>query len=121
MAQNRLPAEETFGQRIKRRRREVGLTQRQLATKLGIDFTYLSKLENNRGEPPGDKTIRNIAAVLQEDEEELLALAGKVPEQLRDRAQREVAFARLVRRLPDMSETELKDVSRRLHIGPPKP
>jgi len=121
MAQNRPPAEETFGQRIKRRRRELGLTQRQVAAKLGIDFTYLSKLENDRGEPPGDKTIRNIAVLLVDDEEELLALAGKVPEQLRDRAQREVAFARLVRRLPDMSETELRDISRRLKIGPPKP
>jgi transcriptional regulator with XRE-family HTH domain len=121
MAQNRPPAEETFGQRIKRRRRELGLTQRQVAAKLGIDFTYLSKLENDRGEPSGDKTIRNIAVLLQDDEEELLALAGKVPEQLRHRAQREVAFARLVRRLPDMSETELREISRRLKIGPPKP
>src|SRR5437588_5353239 len=93
------PVAETFGQRIKRRRRECGLTQRQVADKLDIDFTYLSKLENDRGEPPGEKTVRALADALQEDEEELLALAGKVPEGLRDRAQRDVAFARLVRRL----------------------
>lgn len=121
MAQTPPPAEETFGQRVKRRRRELELTQRQLAAQLGIDFTYLSKLENDRGEPPGDKTIRNMAHVLKDEEEELLALAGKIPEQLRDRAQRDVAFARLVRRLPGMSDKELKDISRRLHIGPPNP
>jgi transcriptional regulator with XRE-family HTH domain len=43
--------QETFGQRIKRRRRETGLTQRQVAAQLEIDFTYLSKLENDRGSP----------------------------------------------------------------------
>ena len=69
--------EETFGQRIKRRRRELGLTQRQVAEVLEIDFTYLSKLENDRGEPPGEKTIRGLAAVLHEDEEELLALPAR--------------------------------------------
>ncbi len=120
MAQEGRPAEETFGQRIKRRRRELDLTQREMAAKLDIDFTYLSKLENERGEPPGEKTIRNLAAILQDDVEELLALAGKVPEQLRDRAQRDVAFARLVRRLPDVSEKELREISRRLKIAPPR-
>lgn len=115
------PAEESFGQRIKLRRRELRLTQREVAEKLEIDFTYLSKLENDRGEPPGEKTVRRLAEVLHEDEEELLALAGKVPEQLRERAQRDVAFARLVRRLPDLTDKELRDISGRLRIPPRKP
>jgi HTH-type transcriptional regulator, competence development regulator len=114
-------AGETFGQRIKRRRRELGLTQREVAARLEIDFTYLSKLENDRGEPPGERTIGRLADVLQEDREDLLALAGKVPEELRDRAQRDVAFARLVRRLPDVSDKELKEISRRLKIEQSKP
>ncbi len=111
---------ETFGQRIKRRRRELGLTQRQVAEALEIDFTYLSKLENDRGEPPGERTIRRLSVELHEDEEELLALAGKVPEQLRDRAQQDVAFARLVRRLPDLPDSELQAIYRRLKIDRPK-
>lgn len=119
----RMPAEtsqpdETFGQRIQRLRRERGLTQRQVAAELGIDFTYLSKLENDRGEPPGEDTVRRLAAVLQTDEEMLLALAGKVPPELRERAQREVAFARLVRRLPSMTDEELRRVSKNLKIPP---
>lgn len=113
--------EETFGQRIKRRRRELGLTQREVAAKLKIDFTYLSKLENNPSDLAGDETVRGLAEILQDDEEELFALAGKVPHELRNRAQRDVAFARLVRRLPDMSDKDVKEVSRRLKITPPKP
>jgi transcriptional regulator with XRE-family HTH domain len=87
---------------------------------LEIDFTYLSKLENDRGEPPGEKTIRKLAVVLQDDAEELLALAGKVPEELRDRAQQDVAFARLLRRLPDVPNNELQAIYRQLKIRPPE-
>jgi HTH-type transcriptional regulator, competence development regulator len=121
MAMDSPPVPETFGQRIKRRRRELGLTQRQVADRLEIDFTYLSKLENDRGEPPGEKTVRKLAVELKEDEEELLALAGKVPEQLRDRAQHDVRFARLLRQLPDLPEKELHIIYKRLGITPPKP
>jgi HTH-type transcriptional regulator, competence development regulator len=112
--------EETFGQRIKNKRRALGLTQRQVAAELEIDFTYLSKLENDRGEPPGEKTVRRLAVVLHEDAEELLALAGKVPESLRDRAQQDVAFARLLRRLPDVRNEDLQKIYEQLNIKPPE-
>lgn len=111
---------ETFGDRIKRRRRELRLTQRDVAAKLRIDFTYLSKLENNHGEPPSADTIKKLADVLRDDPQELLALAGKIPESLRDRAQRDVAFARLVQRLDQLSDKQLSDISRTLKITPPK-
>lgn len=112
--------EETFGQRIKRRRRVLGLTQRDVAARLDIDFTYLSKIENDRGEPPGERTVRGLAEVLQEDPEEMLALAGKVPEELRNRAQRDVAFARLLRRLPEVPDEQLRTVYSVLKINPPR-
>jgi hypothetical protein len=87
---------------------------------LEIDFTYLSKLENDRGEAPGEKPIRRLSVVLHEDQEDLLALAGKVPEQLRDRAQHDVTFARLVRRLPGLPDSQLQDIYRSLNIDRPK-
>ena len=116
------PGEETFGQRIQRLRRDRHVTQRQLAAELGLDFTYLSKLENDRGEPPGEETVRKLAAILQpDDEEELLALAGKVPAELRMRAQRDVQFARFLRRLPNATDQELRDIYKRLGPSSPKP
>ena len=66
-------------------RRERGLTQRQLAAAVGLDFTYLSKVENDRGEPPGEETVRKLAEGLAVDVEDLLALAGKVPAELKTR------------------------------------
>jgi transcriptional regulator with XRE-family HTH domain len=115
------PVEDTtFGKRIQRLRREQRLTQRDVAGRLGIDFTYLSKLENDRGEPPGEETVRKLADVLQIDVEELLALAGRVPPSLRDRAQKDVEFARFLRRLPHVPDDDLRDIYKRLKITPPK-
>lgn len=111
---------ETFGKRIQRLRREKELTQRDVAGKLGIDFTYLSKLENDRGEAPGEDTVRNLATVLDDEEEELMALAGKVPGTLRERAQGDVEFARFLRRLPNLPDKDLQDIYKKLKMTPPK-
>jgi len=73
----------TLGQTIRRLRREQRLTQRQLAERvqgLGLkaDFTYISKIENDRVEaPPSEPLIRGLAKILEVDAEALLELAGK--------------------------------------------
>jgi transcriptional regulator with XRE-family HTH domain len=107
----------SFGRTIQELRRARGLTQREVAQQLGIDFTYLSKLENDRGEPPGEETVRKLAVILEVDPEELLALAGKIPTELRERALRDVDFARFLRRLPNLSDQELNDLYRRSKGG----
>lgn len=70
----------TFGQRIKELRRERSLTQRQVAERAGVDFTYLSKMENDRLEhTPSIKTLQDLARALEADELELMELANKLP------------------------------------------
>jgi transcriptional regulator with XRE-family HTH domain len=100
----------SFGTRIQDLRRKKGLTQRQVAAKLGIDFTYLSKIENDRGEPPGEETVRRLAKLYGVDPEELLAVAGKIPTELRDMAIQNRDFAQLLRRLPKLSTKDLDSV-----------
>ncbi len=52
-----------IGRRIKRIRVERGLTQKELASKVGIDFTYIGKME--RGEQlPSLKILIKIGEVL---------------------------------------------------------
>jgi len=72
----------TFGNRVRELRKQKGLSQRELAKEAGIDFTYLSKIENDRTEPPSEKVIRKLARHLDVDADELIALAGKVPADL---------------------------------------
>jgi HTH-type transcriptional regulator, competence development regulator len=105
--------DESFGGTIKRLRREHELTQRRVAEKLGIDVTYLSKLENGRGEMPSEKLVRELAAELGADQEELLALAGRVPNEIRELALEDVEFARFLRKLPEMDEPQRKKLYRR--------
>ena len=73
----------TFGQTIRSLRRRQRLTQRELAERvqaqgLKADFTYISKIENDRLEvPPSETLIRGLARILENDAEALLELAGK--------------------------------------------
>ena len=73
----------TLGQTLRELRRGKGLTLRELAEAAGVDFTYLSKIENEKpGYMPGADTIRSLASVLDADSLELLRLADKVPPEL---------------------------------------
>jgi HTH-type transcriptional regulator, competence development regulator len=73
-----------FGERLRQIRKETGLTLREVADKAGIDFTYLSKIENGRVlYTPAAETIRNLANALGVDSIELLSLADKLPKELK--------------------------------------
>lgn len=70
---------DTFGQTLRDLRRSKGLSQRVLAEKVGVDFSYISKLENGRLPPPAADTIVKICEVLNVPPDELLAATGKMP------------------------------------------
>ena len=74
---------EEFGRHLRDLRKRAGLSQRELAQRAGIDFTYLSKIENGRVDPPGEQTMRALAAALGADAETLLARARKLPRDLK--------------------------------------
>lgn len=83
----------TLGSRIRALRLEAKLSQRDLADRVakrlkeddrgGFDFTYLSKIENDRLVPSA-AVILALAAELRGDSDELLALAGKAPADVGD-------------------------------------
>jgi transcriptional regulator with XRE-family HTH domain len=71
--------EKTFGAVLREKRRLAGIVQRDLASRIGVDFSYISKLENDRIPPPSADTIVAICEALNMEPEELLALTGKIP------------------------------------------
>jgi transcriptional regulator with XRE-family HTH domain len=78
----------TFGERIRELRQVKNLTLRDLAKKVRVTFTYLSKIENQKlsfREYPSDDLIVKLACVLDADADELLLLAEKIPEAIRKR------------------------------------
>lgn len=74
----------TFGQLLRDCRRSGNVSQRDLATKVGVDYTYISKVENDRLQPPSAETIEKIAAVLGIPSTDLLMYARKIPTEVRD-------------------------------------
>ena len=75
----------TFGKIVKQARKRKNISQRELAKLIGIDFTYLSKIENNRTDyPPKEEVIKSLAQELELNSEELIFLAGKIPEKDRE-------------------------------------
>jgi len=70
-----------FGQIIRDARKAKGYSQRELAALVKLDFTYLSKLENDRADyAPKEDVIRNLAMQLDLNPDELIFLAGRIPE-----------------------------------------
>jgi len=74
--------EQSFGAALRIRRREAGLTQHDLAERAGLDFTYISKLENDRLPPPAADTVVLLSRILGIPSEGLLALSGKIPSEV---------------------------------------
>ena len=68
-----------FGARLRELRTQAGMSQRELANNVNVDFTYLSKIENGVLPPPSEKVILRLAEVLNADKDELITLAGRIP------------------------------------------
>ena len=71
--------EHSFGNKLREQRRVSGMSQRELAERIGVDFSYISKLENGRLPPPAADTVVAICEELGIPAEEMLALTGKIP------------------------------------------
>lgn len=73
-----------FGQKLREFRRSAGISQRELAKQIDVDFSYISKIENGRLPPPAADTIVKICQVLGIESEDLLALTGKIPSKIQE-------------------------------------
>jgi transcriptional regulator with XRE-family HTH domain len=86
-----------FGKILRQLRLESGLGIKSLAPELRVNYTYLSKLENETISPSEDLVDR-VSEYFGFDRDALLLSAGKVPEDilriLRDHPDDAVAFLR---------------------------
>lgn len=96
-----------FGEKIRELRKSQNLTQKELGDMVGVGFAYLSKVENERldfGDFPSVDLIRKLSAALAADEDELMLLAKKIPEHIRQRVfERPDAF----RKFADLTDADI--------------
>lgn len=111
------PVDSTFGTRLRALRLERNLTQRELAERVaarirgegggrGFDFTYLSKIENDKLPPPSVPTILQLAAVLDANADELLALAKRAHPDVAETFKRSEGARTFFRSARDLNLTE---------------
>jgi transcriptional regulator with XRE-family HTH domain len=72
-----------FGERLRELREEKKYSIKKLATTLGVNYTYVSKIENNRS-IPSSEVIEKLATVFNVDISELKLQAGKIPDDVMD-------------------------------------
>ncbi len=112
---------QTFGKVIRQARKDKEYSQRELAKLIGVDYTYLSKLENDHaGYPPSEDVIESLARHLDltERKDELRRLAGritpddaKVFEELVKKYQQMPALLRRMRDEPEFAQKLLQETS----------
>ena len=78
---------------------------RQVAARIGVQPSYLSKVERGHEAPPSEATLRRLAEDLDENVDMLLALGGKISSDLAQIIrQRPALFAELIRDLRDLPD-----------------
>ena len=113
----------TFGKYIrtareKRLSKDRSYSVRQVAQRIGVEPSYLSKIERDQVAPPSEATIRRLAGELGEDADLLLAMAGKVSSDLQHIIlHRPQLFAELLRQLKDAPDHAIQSVAREIRDG----
>jgi HTH-type transcriptional regulator, competence development regulator len=72
----------SFGALVRREREAKQIGLREMAKKIGVSPTYLSKVERDEFPPPAEDKVRKIAKIIGRDADELLVLAGRVASDL---------------------------------------
>jgi transcriptional regulator with XRE-family HTH domain len=112
-----------FGEHIRQAREALqagdrSYSLRQVASRIGIEPAYLSKIERSIFPPPSEQVIVKLAGILGEDQDVLLALAGKLSSELQHIImQRPRLFAELLRQLREAPDHAILRVVREVKDG----
>ncbi|MDV6033170.1 MAG: helix-turn-helix transcriptional regulator [Phycisphaera sp. RhM] len=100
-----------FGEKIRELRKAKGFSLRTLAPMVGVGYSYLSKVENGKldfGDSPSEALIHRLADTLDGDEDELLLMAGRIPESI---SRRILDQPEVFRALANCDDETLKSVA----------
>ena len=112
-----------FGTFVRNRREELRESNREfsvrkVAARIGVEPSYLSKVERGEQAPPSEAKIVALAEVLEEDADILLAMAGKVSSDLQSVIrQRPQLFGELIRELRDLPDHAVLRLVREVRDG----
>ena len=94
----------SFGEYLRQLRKDKRITQRELADKINVDFSYISKIETGALQPPSEDIIIRIANILEVDVEQMIILAKKIPTSYKEFIVEDELAELFLRKVPEMSE-----------------
>ncbi len=113
----------SFGEFVRSRREllrtgDPSFSARQVAARIGVEPSFLSKVERGQAPPPSEAKIVALANVLVLDPDVLLAMAGKVSTDLQDVIRRRPElFGSLIRELRDLPDHAVLRLVREVRDG----
>jgi len=76
-----IKSNKSFGAFLKKLRLNKGYSIKSLSSELDLNYSYISKLENNHS-LPSEEFIKKVSKIFGYDKEELMLRAGKIPEDI---------------------------------------
>ena len=100
------------------RERDKAFSLRKVSERIGVQPSYLSKVERGDVAPPSEATILRLAEELKVDGDILLAMAGKVSSDLREAIRRRPQlFGELIRAMKDLPDHAVLRLVREVRDG----
>ena len=112
-----------FGKYVRQKRealvkKDAAYSVRRVAATIGVEPSFLSKVERGLEPPPSEAKTIALAEALGEDPDVLLALAGKVSRELQEVImKRPQLFAQLIREMKDMPDHAVLSLVREVRDG----
>jgi transcriptional regulator with XRE-family HTH domain len=98
----------SFGKALRELRVSSGVSLRSFAEKLGVSATYLSQVEQGNAPSPTADRIQHIAKLLNANPDSLLAMAGRIPDDLAELIHRHpLELPRLIRLVAGWKSDEI--------------
>ena len=98
----------SFGQALREKRIAKKFSLRKFAELVGISPTYLSQVEQSNVDPPTAERVQRMAELLEENPDELIALAGRVADDLPAIIQAKTEVPDLLRAVRGLSAEQLR-------------
>jgi transcriptional regulator with XRE-family HTH domain len=104
---------ERFGALVRRERMAKDIGLREMAKRIHVSPTYLSKVERDEFPPPAEDKVRAIAEIIDYDVDDLLAFAGRVASALLSIIKHHpVELAALLRSTEGLTAAQIDELAR---------
>lgn len=108
-------SDKPFGAWLREKRVAKGFSLRKFAEQIGVSPTYLSHVEQGAADPPTAERVKAIAELLGENTDELIGLAGRVPEDLPEIIQRQpTEMPELLREASGLTAEQLRKLTEQI-------